>query len=475
MVMGDLPLQAQVLVLGAGPGGYAAAFRAADLGLDVTLVSDEPRLGGVCLLRGCIPSKALLHLAELRLAAGEAVEIGLDLGEPSWDLERVRAWKDGIVERLTDGLAKLCEDRGIQRIRGRGRFAGPNRLLLSDSDYSSVDFEHAIIATGSRPFVPPGLDVRPDGRVMDSTGALALPDIPERLLVVGGGYVGLELGSVYAALGSRVTLVELSDRLMAGADPDLVKPLRQRLGDLFEDIRLGTKVSSAEESDDQVLVTLEGDDGGGEETFERVLVAVGRRPNTDDLGLEEAGVETNEAGHVRVDERRRTSAQGIFAIGDAAGGMRLAHEAMREGKVAAEVIAGRPAAFDARAVPAVVYTDPQVAWCGLTEEQAREEGREVEVTRFPWRASGRALTTRAPEGLTKLVLEPATGRVLGMGAVGRGAEGLVAEGMLAVEMGALAEDLALGIHPHPTLSETLGEAAERFRGAATHLGPRRGR
>jgi dihydrolipoamide dehydrogenase len=474
--MGDLPVQTQVLVLGAGPGGYAAAFRAADLGLDVTLVSDEPRLGGVCLLRGCIPSKALLHLAELRFAAGEAAEMGLGLGEPDWDLERVRGWKDGIVERLTNGLAKLCEDRGIQRIRGRGRFAGPDRLLLSDSDYSSVDFEHAIIATGSRPFVPPGLSVHPDGRVMDSTGALVLPDVPARLLVVGGGYVGLELGSVYAALGSRVTLVEMSDRLMAGADADLVKPLRRRLDDLFEDIRLGTKVSSAEETENEVRVTLGDDDGGGEEeTLDRVLVAVGRRPNTGDLGLDEAGVATDEAGYVRVDQERRTSAQGIFAIGDAAGGMRLAHEAMHEGKVAAEVIAGRPAAFDPRAIPAVVYTDPQVAWCGLTEEQARDERREVEIVRFPWRASGRALTTGAPDGLTKLVLEPETGRVLGMGAVGRGAEGLVAEGMLAVEMGALAEDLALGIHAHPSLSETLGEAAERFGGAATHLAPPRER
>lgn len=475
MVMGDLPVQTQVLVLGAGPGGYAAAFRAADLGLDVTLVSDEPRLGGVCLLRGCIPSKALLHLAELSFAAGEAAEMGLGLGEPSWDLERVRAWKDGIVERLTDGLAKLCEDRGIQRIEGRGRFAGPDRLLLSDSDYSSVDFQHAIIATGSRPFVPPGISVRPDGRVMDSTGALALPDVPARLLVVGGGYVGLELGSVYAALGSRVTLVEMSDRLMAGADADLVKPLRRRLDDLFDDIRLGTKVASAEETENEVRVTLGDDDGGGDETFDRVLVAVGRRSNTGDLGLDEAGVATDEAGYVRVDPERRTSAEGIFAIGDAAGGMRLAHEAMHEGKVAAEVIAGRPAAFDPRAIPAVVYTDPQVAWCGLTEEQARDEGREVEIVRFPWRASGRALTTGAPDGLTKLVLEPETGRVLGMGAVGRGAEGLVAEGVLAVEMGALAEDLALAIHAHPSLSETLGEASERFLGAATHLAPPRER
>jgi dihydrolipoamide dehydrogenase len=467
--MGDLPVETQVLVLGAGPGGYAAAFRAADLGLDVTLVSDEPRPGGVCLLRGCIPSKALLHLTELKLAAAEAGEMGLGFGETKVDLNRMRSWKDGVVDRLTGGLAELCDRRGVQFIRGRGRFGGASRLLLSDSDYSSVDFEHAIIATGSRPLIPPGMDSEPEGRVMDSTGALNLPDIPGRLLVVGGGYVGLELGSVYAALGSRVTVAETTDRLMAGADADLVKPLHRRLDRLFEDIRLETRVSRAEVGEDEVAVTLESGDDSEEIAFDRVLVAVGRRPNTEDLGLEEAGIETDEAGFIRVDGERRAGAGKIFAIGDAAGGMQLAHEAMHEGKVAAEVIAGRPAAFDLRAIPAVVYTDPQIAWCGLTEGQAQQDGREVEVTRFPWRASGRALTMSAPDGLTKLVLEPETGRVLGMGAVGRGAEGLVGEGMLAVELGALAEDLTLGIHPHPTLSETVGEAAELFLGNATHM------
>jgi dihydrolipoamide dehydrogenase len=294
--MGDLPVQTQVLVLGAGPGGYAAAFRAADLGLDVTLVSDEPRLGGVCLLRGCIPSKALLHLAELRFAAGEAAEMGLGLGEPDWDLERVRGWKDGIVERLTNGLAKLCEDRGIQRIRGRGRFAGPDRLLLSDSDYSSVDFEHAIIATGSRPAAAPGIDLRPDGRIMDSTGALALADVPQRLLVVGGGYVGLELGSVYAAAGSKVSVVETAQRLLPGVDADLVRPLQVRLETLFESIRLETSITSAEEDADQVQVSLTGPDGDEKATFDRVLVAIGRRPNSEGLGLEAAGVDLDDAG-----------------------------------------------------------------------------------------------------------------------------------------------------------------------------------
>lgn len=469
MVMGDLPTETGVLVLGAGPGGYAAAFRAADLGLDVTLVSDEPRPGGVCLLRGCIPSKALLYLAELKLAAGEARGLGLDFGEPRVDLDQVRAFKDGVVDKLTSGLAQLCERRGVQLIRGRGRFTGANRLLLSESEYSSIAFEQAIIATGSRPLVPPDFEVQAHGRVMDSSGALDLADVPERLLVVGGGYVGLELGTVYAVLGSRVTLVEMADRLMPGADPDLVRPLRERLDEIFEDIRLETKVTAADAAQDTVAVTLDGESGSEQARFDRVLVAVGRRPNTEDLGLDEAGIETDGAGFIPVDHRRRTVIEHIYAVGDAAGGMQLAHEAMREGKVAAEVIAGRPASFDARAVPAVVYTDPQIAWCGLTEEAARQEGREIEVTRFPWRAAGRALTMDAPDGLTKLILEPETGRVLGMGAVGRGAEGLVGEGMLAVEMGALAEDLALGIHPHPTLSETLGEAAELVLGGATHM------
>jgi dihydrolipoamide dehydrogenase len=472
MVMGDLPVETQVLVLGAGPGGYAAAFRAADLGLEVTLVTDDPTPGGVCLLRGCIPSKALLSLAELKLASGEAAAMGMRFAEPEVDLGQVRQWRDGVVGKLTDGLVKLCERRGVQLIRGRGRFQGPNHLALEDSDYSSVDFEHAIIATGSRPVSPPGLGVRPEGRIMDSTGALALGDVPERLLVVGGGYVGLEMGTVYAVLGSRVTLVEMADRLLPGADTDLVRPLRRRLDELFDAIRLETRVTRAQEDDRGVAVTLEG--GNGEERFDRVLVAVGRRPNTDDIGLTEAGVALDDQGLISVDEQRRTSQERIFAIGDAVGGVQLAHKAMHEGKVAAEAIAGRPAAFDPRAISAVVYTDPQVAWCGLTEDDARSQGREVTVTRFPWRASGRALTTGSEDGLTKLIMDPETGRLLGAGMVGRGAEGLIAEAVLAVEMGALAEDLAFTIHPHPTLSETVGEAAELFGGSSTHLGRHKG-
>lgn len=468
MVMGDLPVETQVLVLGAGPGGYAAAFRAADLGLEVTLVTDEPVLGGVCLQRGCIPSKALLQAAEVRLTAAEAESMGLSFGEPQLDLERLRGWKNGIVERLTKGLAGLCERRGIQRIQGRGRFAGPGRLLLSESEYSSIDFEHAIIATGSQPLVPPGLETSQEGRIMDSSGALALTDIPERLLVVGGGYVGLELGSVYAALGSRVSLVEQTGQLLPGTDPELVEPLHKQLKERFESIALETSVRAAEERQDQVAVRLEDADGSREQSFERVLVAIGRRPNTTDLGLDEVGIETDDQGFIKVDAERRTNADQIFAVGDAAGGQQLAHEAMHEGRVAAEVIAGRPAAFDARAIPAVIYTDPQIAWCGLTEAAAEQQGRKVSVTRFPWQGSGRALSLSAEAGLTKLVIDPESGLVLGAGIVGHGAEGLITEVALAIEMGALAEDLAHTVHPHPTLSETLGEAAELFSGNSLH-------
>ncbi|MFP4279344.1 MAG: dihydrolipoyl dehydrogenase [Halochromatium sp.] len=476
MVMGDLPVETQVLVLGAGPGGYAAAFRAADLGLDVTLVTDEPVLGGVCLQRGCIPSKALLQAAETAFIAAEAEAMGLSVGELRWDLERLRGWKDGIVERLTKGLAGLCEHRGIQRIQGRGRFAGPRRLLLSASEYSSIDFEQAIIATGSQPLSPPGLEMSPQGRIMDSSGALTLPDIPERLLVVGGGYVGLELGSVYAALGARVSLVEQTEQLLPGTDPELVAPLHKQIKERFESIALETSVRAAEERQDQVAVRLEDADGSREQSFDRVLVAIGRRPSIGDLGLDEAGVETDDQGFIKVDAERRTKADRIFAVGDVAGGQQLAHEAMHEGRVAAEVIAGRPAAFDARAIPAVIYTDPQIAWCGLTAAQAEQQGREVAVTRFPWQGAARALSLGTEAGLTKLIIDPGSGLVLGAGFVGRGAEGLIAEAVLAIEMGALAEDLARTIHPHPTLSETFGEAAELFSGDSLHwLGGGKGR
>jgi dihydrolipoamide dehydrogenase len=464
--MGELPTEAELLVIGGGPGGYAAAFRAADLGLDVTLVSDEEHLGGVCLLRGCIPSKLMLELAGLRLAAAAAAEHGLRFGEPEQDLEAMRSWKDEVVGRLSHGLDALCKARGIHRIQGRAHFAGPDRVHIEDSDTPSVSFRHAIIATGSRPKSPPGLTIRPGSRIMDSTGALALEEIPETLLVIGGGYVGLELGLVYAGLGSRVTLVQSHERLLPPVDPDLVEILRERIGQHFEAVHYHTRATAMNEEDDGVSVTLEGNEGSREARFSRVLVAVGRQPNSNDLGLEQAGVKCDDHGAIIIDEQCRTSAENIYAVGDVAGGIQLAHKAMYEGKVAAEVIAGRPAAADARAIPSVVYTEPQIAWCGIGEKEA---GEGIRTVRYPWKANGRALTLDAAYGLTKLLVEEESGRLLGMGVVGPQAENLIAEGALAIELGAVAEDIALTVHAHPTLSETVGEAAELFLGLATHL------
>ncbi|HWB70826.1 MAG TPA: dihydrolipoyl dehydrogenase [Egibacteraceae bacterium] len=468
MVMGDLPEQTDLVVVGGGPGGYAAAFRAADLGMDVTVVSDEPRLGGVCLLRGCIPSKALLHVAEVLNLAEEAEQMGVAFGEPKVDLDAVRGWKDGVVDHLVSGLESIAERRGVRIVKGRARFDSPRRVHVRDVGF--LEFQQAIVATGSRPTPLPGTEF--GGRIMSSDGALDLPDVPERLLVVGGGYIGLEMGSVYAALGSRVTLVEMLDRLMPNADGDLVEPLAQRVGERFAGVHLDTKVTEVRQSEDGVEVAFDGSDAPDETTFERLLIAVGRQPNADTLGLENTGVDLDDDGFVLVDERRRTADERIYAIGDVAGGMLLAHEAMHEGVVAAEAIAGEPSAYDVRAVPAVVYTDPAVAWCGLSEQQAQAEGRDVQVTRFPWRASGRALTMNATEGFTKLVVEPQSQRVLGWGMVGRHAEAMIAEGVLSVEMAAVARDLALTMHPHPTLSETVQEVAQTLaQGATTHLPP----
>ncbi|MDX1689258.1 MAG: dihydrolipoyl dehydrogenase [Candidatus Promineifilaceae bacterium] len=469
MVMGEETLETQVAVVGGGPGGYAAAFRAADLGLDVTLINAEERLGGVCLLRGCIPSKALLHVTHLLHEAEEAEEWGIKFGEPDVDLEAVRGWKEGVVDRLVSGLHKLGQEREIMVIPARATFEGANRLRLEGSDISHVQFEHAIVATGSRPRPLSDVPFEEGGRVMDSDAALDLMTVPQTLLVVGGGYIGLEMGTVYAALGSRVTLVEMTDGLLPGVDRDLIRPLARRADDVFHAVHLNTKVASLEQDGEGVTVTLEGDAPDEEQQFDRAIVAIGRRPNSAELGLEEAGVEVGEDGFIVVDEQMRTNRKHIYAVGDVAGEPLLAHKAMHEGKVAAEVIAGEPAAFDARCVPAVVYTDPQVAWCGLMEQEAQEQGRSVRVARFPWRASGRALTQGAAEGLTKLLFEAETERLVGMGVVGEGAENLIAEGALAIEMGAVAQDLALTIHPHPTLTETESEAAEAFLGQATHI------
>jgi dihydrolipoamide dehydrogenase len=468
--MGEMTQDADLLIIGGGPGGYAAAFRAADLGLDVTVVDEGARLGGVCLHRGCIPSKALLHLSELLYDARHAEPMGVSFGDPEIDIDGVRDFKNGVVDRLADGLMRLADKRGVQVLQARAEFEDGETVRLSGSEIARIRFEHAIIATGSTPIALPGTEFEAGSRIMDSTAALTLPDVPERLLVVGGGYVGLELGSVYAILGSEVTVVEMLDRLIPRADSDLARPLIRRIDEIFAQSYTETKVAEMEEDDDGVTVTFEGE-VEATERFDRVLVAVGRRPNSKGLGLENTAVEVDEHGFIRVDEQQRTADERIFAIGDVVGGMMLAHKAMREGKVAAEVIAGEPAAFDVYAIPAVVYTDPQLAWAGLTENQAREEERDIKVARFPWSASGRALTMDAPEGMTKVLIDPETERVLGFGIVGREAGEMIAEGVLAIEMGALAEDLALTVHAHPTLSETEGEVAEVFLGSPTHLMP----
>ena len=460
-----------VAVIGAGPGGYAAAFQAADLGLRTVLIDEAPHLGGVCLLRGCIPSKALLHAARLITDAEEGESWGIRFDKPRLDLEALRRRKQAIVGKLTKGVQTLAGSRKVEVIQARASFKNATTLLLSGSsgspDRQELSFAHAILATGSRPATPASLKID-DPRVMDSTGALDLPDIPQRLLVVGGGYIGLELGTVYQALGSDVTLVEALPRLLNGADPDLVRPLQQRLHKRFKAIRLNTTVEKLDTRTDGIAATITGPDGGTTEVFDRVLVAVGRKPNTEQLGLEQTKIALSPQGFIQVDRQMRTAEPEIFAIGDVVGEPMLAHKASHEGLVAARVIAGQPAAFEAT-IPAVIFTDPEIAWCGLTEEAAKTSGQTVKVTRFPWAASGRATTLGRNDGVTKLILDAESGRVLGMGLCGVGAGELIAEGVLAIEMGAVAEDLAASIHPHPTLSETVMEAAELFLGQATHI------
>lgn len=473
MVMGELSQDTEVLVIGAGPGGYAAAFRAADLGMDVTMVDMADRPGGECIFRGCIPSKALLFLADLLHDGRRVEDMGVKFSEPKLDLDRIRDWKNEVIDQLAEGLVTLSEKRGIQRIQGRARFESPNQVRLQDSDVSKIKFRHAVLATGSYPRPLPDIPFEEGSRIMDSAGVLELPEIPERLLIVGGGYVSMEMGTVYAALGSRVTVAVRSERLLRGADPDLVEPLVKKLQGMFENIHFNTRVASMKEKADEVDVKLEGEVDKTAQHFDRVLVAIGRKPSSDGIGLENTAVKVNDRGYVEVDEKRRTAGENIFAVGDVAGGPLLAHKAFREGKVAAEVIKGLPSAFDVRAIPAVVYTDPQVAWCGLREESARREKQNIDVVRYPWKFSGRAATVGVQEGLTKLVIDPDSGRVLGVGITGRSTEGLISEGVLAVEMGAVAEDVGFSIHPHPTLSETLGEAAEIFVGSVTHHLPRK--
>jgi dihydrolipoamide dehydrogenase len=457
MVMGDLVREVDVVVIGGGPGGYSAAFRCADLGLDTLVVDAERRLGGACLHEGCIPSKALLHVASLIGEAARARELGLEFGAPRVALDALRRWKsERVVGRLARGLASVAKKKGVEVVGGRAVFEGSRTLRVEGEAPQKIRFAHAIVATGARPIPLPGLAIDGD-RLMDSTAALDLADVPARLLVVGGGYIGLELGQVYAALGSRVTLVEMTDGLLPGVDRDLVQPLARRCETLFASIRLSTKVTEVREVGDHVEARL-GD--GGVETFDRVLVAVGRRAQTDSLGLETTQARPDAHGVIGVDERGRTADPHLHAVGDVTGEPMLAHRAMRQGKVVAEAIAGRAAAFDNVVVPAVVFTDPEVAWCGVTEQEASREGRRVRVARFPWGASGRAATLGRADGLTKLTVDADSGRVVGVGIVGPGAGELIGEGTLAVEAALRAEDVAATIHAHPTLSETLMEAAE---------------
>src|ERR1700726_667931 len=460
-----------IVVVGAGPGGYAAAFLAADLGMQVTLVDPEANPGGVCLYRGCIPSKALLHVAKLIEESEQAKNWGIDFAEPKIDLARLRSWKESVVKKLTGGLGQLSKQRSVQYIQGRAAFENANTLRISKADGTdqTLSFDRIILATGSRPAIVPSLKLD-SPRMMDSTGALNLEDVPGSLLVVGGGYIGLELGSVYAALGTRVTVVEMLPGLLPGADRDLVLPLHKRLEKMFDGILLNTTVASVKDEGNGIRATSEGADvKEPEKVFDRVLVSVGRKPNSEIPGLEETRVQVGQRGFIQVNKQLQTDDPSIYAIGDVVGEPMLAHKASQEGRTAGEAIAGHKVAFEPAAIPAVVFTDPEIAWCGLTETQAQKENREIKVAKFPWAASGRALTLDRPEGMTKLLLDPETERVLGVGIVGVGAGDLISEGVLAIEMAAVAKDVALSIHPHPTLSETVMEAAEVFFGTSTDV------
>jgi dihydrolipoamide dehydrogenase len=474
----------RLAVVGGGPGGYAAAFLAADLGMQVTLIDPEINPGGVCLYRGCIPSKALLHVAKLIEESQQAKNWGVDFPPAKIDLVRLRTWKENVVKKLTGGLGLLSKQRRVEYFQGRAAFDNSTTLRVRKVDGSEavLSFDRIILATGSRPAIIPALKID-SPRLMDSTGALDLVDIPGTLLVVGGGYIGLELGSVYAALGTRVTVVEMLPGLLPGADRDLVLPLHKRLEKMFEAILVNTTVDSLKEDGAGIRATFETstkqgatvNDNNREKVFDRVLVSVGRKPNSEIAGLENTRVQVGARGFIEVNKQLQTTDPTIYAIGDVVGEPMLAHKASHEGRTAVEAIAGHKVAFEPNAIPAVVFTDPEVAWCGLTETQAEKEKREIKVAKFPWGASGRAVTLDRPEGMTKLIVDPQTERVLGVGIVGTGAGELIAEGVLAIEMAALARDVALTIHPHPTLSETVMEAAEVFFGTSTHVfRPRRG-
>ena len=460
-------IKTEVVVVGAGPGGYAAAFYAADLGKRVVLIEKDKRLGGVCLNRGCIPSKSLLYATHQILNARESAHRGITFGEPTLDLDKLRLWKEGILAKLSGGVASLAKMRGVEVIAGRGYFESSNKLRVeTDSGQQFIEFEQAILAVGSLPALPKAFDLG-NPRIMTSTEALEIPDVPENLLVVGGGYIGMEMGTVYAALGSKITLVEAMDSILAGADPDLTRPVMAHAKKMFKEIRLSAKVSKMSTAGKQIKVESEYQGQKLAELYDRVLVSVGRVANSRDLGLENTKVELDERGFAKVNNRQQTADPSIYAIGDIAGGILLAHKAHKEARIAVENILNTQSTFNS-VIPAVVFTDPELAWCGLTEMEAKERQIPHQISKFPWSASGRALSFDRTDGVTKFVINPETDRVLGVGICGAGAGELIAEAVLAMEMGATAEDIALTIHPHPTLSETLMEGAEAYYGHATH-------
>ena len=462
------PIKTELVVLGAGPGGYAAAFYAADKGKKVVLVEQEKILGGVCLNRGCIPSKALLHVTALLAEARESHKHGITFDPPRIDLAQIRAWKDSILARLSQGVAALAQRRGVTVINGRGYFEDSHTLRVETSDGQKfVKFDQAIIAVGSKPAMPKVFDLG-NPRVMTSTEALELEEIPATMLVIGGGYIGMELGTVYTRLGSSVVVAEALDTILGGADPDLTRPMLKSAEKIFRELRVKTKVLDMATAGKQIRVVMDVAGERKEELYDRVLVSVGRAPVNQNLGLENTKVELGDKGFIQVNEHQQTTEPHIYAIGDIAGGLLLAHKASKEARIAVENIVGEESVMENITIPAVVFTDPEIAWCGLTESEAKAQGRPVEVSKFPWSASGRALTFDRTDGLTKLIIDPETQRILGVGIVGHGAGELIAEGVVAIEMGATVQDLAECVHPHPTLSETLMESAEMFFGYSTH-------
>lgn len=460
-----------LIVIGAGPGGYAAAFLAADLGIDVTLIDNEKNPGGVCLYKGCIPSKALLHSANVISESEKAKEFGIEFKKPEINLSKLREWKNNTVNKLTGGLGQLCKQRKVNYVQGKAMILNNESIELSkeNGDKEILNFENLIIATGSHPFIIPGVDIE-SPVFMDSTDALEIEDIPKTLLIIGGGYIGLEIGTVYAALGSKVSVAEMLPEILSGADTDLAAVLNKHIKNIFETVMVNTKVVETKETGKRIKVIFEDKDKNrSEKIFDKVLIAVGRKPNSKNFGLENTKVEIDEKGFIKVDNQMRTAEKNIFAIGDVAGEPMLAHKASHEGRTAAEVIAGHKSVFEPKAIPAVVFTDPEIAWCGLTEKEAKLKNIKVTVAKFPWAASGRAMTIGNTDGLTKLIIDPETERILGVGIAGPGAGDLISEGVLAIEMGANVTDLKLTIHPHPTLSETIMESAEVFFGQSTHI------